>query len=65
MFRLIVFDERVTLWLQRVRTPGHCLVRVRMLLYLQVGSRIIIVQARMQTIQQTHMHKVVTVHVEA
>ena len=43
----------------------HCLVRVRMLHYFRVGSRITITQSHMHTMQQTHTHKVVTGCVEA
>ena len=35
----------------------HCLVHVRMLLYLCVGSRITITQAHTQIMQQTHTHR--------
>ena len=44
---------------------GHCLVRVRMLHYLLVGSSITITQSHTHTMQQTHMHKAVTGRVEA
>ena len=44
---------------------GHCLVRVRMLLYLPVGLRITITQLYMHTMQQTRTHKAVTLCVEA
>ena len=41
---------------------AHCLVRV--LLYLHVRSRKTIMQARTQTMQQTHTHKAVAGRVE-
>ena len=44
---------------------GHCLVHVRMLHYLRVGSRITITQLHMHTMQQMHSHKTVTGRVEA
>ena len=60
-YNLIAFDERVTFW----HSSGHCLVRVRMLHYLCVGSRITITQSLTHAMQQTHMHKAVTGRVEA
>ena len=60
-YSLIAFDERVTFWLQRVQS----LVRVCMLHYLRVGSRITITQSHKHTMQQTHTHKAVTGRVEA
>ena len=61
VYTLIAFDERVTFGFN---APGHCPVRVHMLLYLRVGSRATIVQARTQTMQQTHMNKAVTVCID-
>ena len=59
---LIVFDERVTFGFN---ASGHCLVRVRTLHYLRVGSRITFTQSHTQKMQQTRSHKAVTGRVEA
>ena len=40
-------------------------MRVRMLHYLRIGSRITIMQSHTHTKQQTHMHKTVTGRIEA
>ena len=61
-YSLIAFDERVTFCFN---TSGHYLVRVHMLHYLRVGSRITIMQSHTHTMKQMHMHKAVTGHVEA
>ena len=62
VYSLIAFHERVTFWLQRVRSLPFA---VRMLHYLHVGLRITITQSHTHTMQQTRMHKAVTWRVEA
>ena len=59
---LITFDKRVSFGF---KAPDHCLVRVRMLVYLHEGSCITIMQVHTQTMQQTCAHKAVAVRVEA
>ena len=60
-YSLIAFNKRVF----GFNASGHCLVHVRMLHYLHVGSRITITQSHAHTMQQTHTHKTVTGRVEA
>ena len=62
VYSLIAFDERVTFCFN---ASDHCLVCVRMLKYLRVGSRITITQSHTHTMQQTHTHRAVTGRVEA
>ena len=61
----IVWLPSMREWLVGFKASGHCLVRVRMLHYLRVGSRIAIMQSQTHTMQQTHMHKAVNGRVEA
>ena len=59
---LIVFDERVTFWLQRVHSLHSAPVYVALFAR---GSCITITQSHTHAMQQTHMHKAVVGRVEA
>ena len=58
----IAFNEKVSFWLQ---SPGHCLVRVRLLHCMRVRLRNGYMQAYAQIMYHTRTHKAVTRRVEA
>ena len=58
MHTLIAFNEGVTFLASTRQVSG--LVRVRMLHYLRVGSRITITQSHTHAMQQMHTHKAAT-----
>ena len=58
---LTAYDERVTFWLQRVRS----LTCAYVVLFACRPMRITITQSHTHTMQQTHVHKAVTGCIEA